>query len=86
MIDLPSAAQITAMPQPVQFALELPEDLARLHLPPMHQARLQALLDQQDHGENLTDAERAEAEELVEMSELFSLLRMRSERLVATAA
>ena len=74
------------MSKPVQFALELPEDLARLQLPPMHQSRLQSLLDQQDRGQALTDAERTEAEELVEMAEFFSLLRMRSERLVASAA
>lgn len=52
----------------------------------MHQSRLQSLLDQQDRGQALTDAERTEAEELVELAELFSLLRMRSERLVASAA
>ncbi len=42
-------------------------------------------LGQQDDGQALTYVERTEAEELVEMAELFSLLRMRSERLVASA-
>lgn len=74
------------MSRPIQFALELPDDLARLHLPPMHQARLRALLDKQDSGQPLAETERIEAEELVEMAELFTLLRMRSERLIATAA
>lgn len=74
------------MSKPVQFLLELPDDLARLRLPPLHESRLQSLLDRQDCGQTLTDAERTEAEELVEMAELFSLLRMRSERLVASAA
>ena len=68
------------MARAVQFSVELPEDLAGLCLPPMHQARLQALLDRQDAGIALSTDERLEAEELVQMSELFSLLRMRSIR------
>ncbi len=60
--------------------VEMPEDLAKLRLPAGVDARLQALLDQQDRGEELTTAERREAEGLVELSEFLSLLRLRSQR------
>jgi hypothetical protein len=41
---------------------------------------LTELLDKQDQGTPLTDAERLEAEGLVDLAELLSLLRMRLER------
>jgi hypothetical protein len=68
------------MSQVVAIELEMPDDLARFRLPPGVQARLHALLDKQDRGLRLSDAERAEAEGLVELGELLALLRMRSER------
>jgi hypothetical protein len=68
------------MSQVVAIELEMPDDMARFRLPPGVQARLQALLDKQDRGSRLSDAERAEAEGLVELVELLALLRMRSER------
>ena len=71
------------MTQPIQMQLEVPEDLAALRLPEGVQNRLQELLDRQDHGRELTPAERREAEGLVDLAELLSLLRMRSERLVS---
>ena len=43
--------------------------------------RLHNLLDRQDRGEALTPAERTEAEGLVELSELLSLLRLRTQRI-----
>ena len=46
----------------VAIELEIPEDLARFRMPPGVQARLQALLDRQDHSATLTKAEREEAE------------------------
>ena len=49
-------------------------------LPEGVQQRLTELLDKQDQGTPLTDAERLEAEGLVDLAELLSLLRMRSER------
>jgi hypothetical protein len=58
--------------------LQLPGDLARFKLPAGVQVRLQELLDRQDCGQPLTDAERSEAEGLVELAELLSLLRLRS--------
>jgi len=74
------------MSHAVQFAVEMPDDLARFHLPPAVQARLQELLDRQDRGESLTPEERGEAEGLVELAELLTLLRLRSERLGGAAA
>jgi hypothetical protein len=44
-------------------------------------ARLQALLNRQDSGQALTLQEREEAEALVNMADLLTLLRMRIERL-----
>jgi hypothetical protein len=61
--------------------LELPEDLDRFRLPEAVAARLQSLLDRQDAGQPLTPQERAEAEGLVNLAELLTLLRLRVERL-----
>jgi ribosome assembly protein YihI (activator of Der GTPase) len=60
--------------------VDLPTDLARLRLPAAVAARLQHLLDRQDAGETLTADERSEAEGLVDLAELLSLLRLRVER------
>ena len=65
------------MSQAIHLELELPDDLARLRLPEGVQRRLTELLDKQDMGTALTDAERHEAEGLVDLAELLSLLRMR---------
>jgi len=62
----------------VRVDVELPSDLAKLDLPEGVDRRLHSLLDKQDRGEALTDDERAEAEGLVELSELLTLLRMRA--------
>ena len=43
-------------------------------------ARLQALLDRQDAGQELTPAEREAAEGLVNMAEFLSLVRLGAER------
>jgi hypothetical protein len=67
------------MSQAVSIELELPDDLSRLRLPEGVNDRLQALLDRQDRGTPLTPAERREAEGLVNLSELLSLLRLRAE-------
>jgi ribosome assembly protein YihI (activator of Der GTPase) len=69
------------MSHAIQLEVEVPDDLARFHLPAAVQARLQLLLDRQDAGESLSAAERQEAEGLVDLVDLLSLLRMRSERL-----
>ena len=61
--------------------VELPADLARFRLPAAVAGRLQSLLDRQDSGQPLTPQERAEAEGLVNLAELLTLLRLRVERL-----
>jgi hypothetical protein len=63
--------------------VDLPADLSRLKLPAAVAARLQDLLDRQDAGQPLSDAERQEAEGLVAMAEFLTLLRLRSERLAS---
>lgn len=55
--------------------IELPINLIRFELPIAVQARLQDLLDRQDAGKPLTQAEREEAEGLVELAEFLSLLQ-----------
>jgi len=69
------------MSQAVHIELEIPDDLARFRLPEGVASRLQELLDRQDEGEELSPKERREAEGLVNLAELLSLLRMRAERL-----
>lgn len=68
------------MPQTVAIELEMPDDLAGFRLPEGVNARLQELLDKQDGGEPLSDAERQEAEGLVNLAEMLTLLRLRAQR------
>ena len=68
------------MSQHVLVELEMPTDLDQFRLPQGVNDRLQELLDRQDRGEALTAAERAEAEGLVDLSELLDLLRLRTQR------
>jgi hypothetical protein len=68
------------MSRTLAIQLRMPDDLARFRLPPGVQARLQALLDRQDGGSVLTAAERQEAEGLVNLAELLTMLRLRAER------
>jgi hypothetical protein len=63
----------------LSFTLKLPADLARLKFPEALDNRLQELLDRQDRAGDLTPTERQEAEGLVELAELLTLLRMRAE-------
>ncbi|HVX64142.1 MAG TPA: hypothetical protein VHC19_26200 [Pirellulales bacterium] len=74
------------MAQIVTIDLEMPDDLARFRLPSGVDARLKQLLDRQDRGEALSESEREEAEGLVELAEVLSLLRLRAERRVADRA
>lgn len=62
--------------------IEIPIELAHFQLPEAVQERLQFLLDRQDAGEVLIQAERREAERLVELVEFLSLLYLRSQRIV----
>lgn len=58
--------------------VEIPIELTQFQLPQAVQARLQFLLDRQDEGQTLSQAEQKEAEGLVELAEFLSLLRLRS--------
>ena len=60
--------------------MDLPDDLSALSLPEGVDARLQELLDRQDADQSLSPAERREAEGLVSLAEMLSLLRLRAER------
>jgi hypothetical protein len=64
----------------VVVELDLPADLEQFQLPPGVNDRLQELLDRQDHGKTLTDSERKEAEGLVDLAEVLSLLKLRTQR------
>jgi hypothetical protein len=59
---------------------DVPDDFARFRLPARLHERLQSLLDKQDQGEPLSDAERGEAEGLVDLAEMLTLLQLRAER------
>ena len=65
---------------PTTFEVELPADLDRLRLPPAVADRLQSLHDKQDAGQQLTPAERDEAQGLVDLAEFMSLLKLRAKR------
>jgi len=69
------------MPQSIQLEVEMPGDFARFRLPEGVQHRLQELLDKQDAGPALSPDEKREAEGLVDLADLLSLLRLRPERL-----
>lgn len=69
------------MSQAIQLKVEMPGDLAKFRLPKGVQKRLHDLLDKQDHGVRLTPAEKREAQGLVDLAELLSLLRLRSRRM-----
>jgi hypothetical protein len=60
--------------------IEMPFSTSQFKLPKGVNNRLQKLLDQQDKGEKLTSAEKNEAQGLVDLAEMLSLLRLRSER------
>jgi hypothetical protein len=62
----------------VDLEIELPADLARLRLPEGLDRRLQFLLDKQNQGTPLTDDEQAEAEGIVDLADLLTLLRLRT--------
>ena len=69
------------MSHAVHIEMQMPEELQGFHLPTGVHARLQGLLDRQDSGQELSAEERTEAEGLVELSEMLSLLKLRAERI-----
>jgi hypothetical protein len=68
------------MAQNALLQIEMPIAKTKFKLPKSVNNRLQNLLDRQDRGEKLSVGERKEAEGLVELSEMLSLLRLKSER------
>lgn len=68
------------MANSIHLEAEMPGELARFRPPGGVRERLQELLDRQDSGEKLTAEEKREAEGLVEVADLLSLLRLRAER------
>lgn len=69
------------MTSPVLIEIEMPDDWERFQLPAGVQQRLQELLDRQDQTGSLTEAERSEAEGLVDLAEWLTLLRLRARRI-----
>ena len=68
------------MSEHILVEIEMPDELAGFRLPEGVHQRLQNLLDRQDRGEPLTDDEKKEAEGLVNLAELLSLLQLRARR------
>ena len=65
----------------VTAPLEWVESVSDLRLPPRADTRLQQLMDRNTEG-LLTDAERAELEALVELSETLALVRAKAFQLL----
>jgi hypothetical protein len=68
------------MSQSILIELEMPGDLKQFRLPKGVNRRLQELLDKQSQEGILSRAERQEAEGLVNLAEMLSLLRLRASR------
>ena len=68
---------MTVIPAPSDWV----ESVSRLKLPPRADRRLQELMDRDNEG-RLTEAERADLEALVEMSEELALVRAEAFRLL----
>jgi len=64
--------------------IDMPISAEQIKLPKGVNDRLQKLLDRQDRGEKLTSAELKEADGLVELAEMLSLLRLRTQRATTT--
>ena len=69
------------MAQSAVIKIEMPVSLRQIKLPKGVDNRLQKLLDRQDNGKKLTVAEKKEAEGLIDLAEMLSLLRLRSQRI-----
>ena len=67
------------MSHSVVIELEMPDDLNEFHLPKGVDHRLQELLDKQSRLGKLSPTERREAEGLVDLAEMLTLLRLRAE-------
>ena len=65
------------MPRPVLFELHLPKHWQKFRLPPALNGRLQDLLDRLDREGKLPTRERKEAEALVELVDMLTLMKAR---------
>ena len=81
-----SATILPLMAHTIQLRLHAPGDLGKFRLPAGVRQRLDELLDRQDQGAPLTPRERREAEGLVELTEMLSLLKLRASSAPAAAA
>jgi hypothetical protein len=68
------------MARSVVVEIEVPGWLRQFRFPKALDRRLTALLDKQDSGQKLTPEERKEAEGLVDVAEMLSLLKLKVER------
>lgn len=68
------------MAHSVTIDLAIPDDLKTFRLPKGVDRRLQELLDKQSRTGKLSSKERLEAEGLVNLAEMLTLLRLRAER------
>lgn len=66
------------MSQSILVELLLPRDWKRFQVPAALNGRLQELLDRQDRDGRLTTKERREAEALVDLVEMLSLMKLRA--------
>jgi hypothetical protein len=66
----------------VVIEIEVPKDWRKFRLPPALDHRLQELLDRQDIEGKLTRGERREAEALVQLAEMLSLMKLWAERVL----
>ena len=64
----------------VTIEVDLPEDWADFRLPPALDARLTALLDQQDRTGELGETEQRKAEALCKLADLLTFLKLCAER------
>jgi hypothetical protein len=73
-----------AMSSTIDAPLEWVETVGNLRLPPKTDQRLQELMDRNNEGA-LSEAERADLESLVELSERISLIRAEALHLLGRA-
>jgi hypothetical protein len=66
------------MTKPIQIELTLPGNYKNLKMPAALRHRLNDLLDKQDSGTKLSVKERKEAEALVDLAEMLTLLKLKA--------
>jgi hypothetical protein len=67
------------MSERVVIELRMPEELASLHFPKGLDRRLQQLLDKRDRLGELSTAEQSEAEGLISVAEMLTLLQLKAQ-------